>query len=108
MTLDEYFAEIDAPAFAALGLLPHDQAIELTEAMRGHPVVDLLQGQVLDDPETSNHHLLLARAPLTGHVLYLTHDGDSRVVFDSLADFVAAARQAGEQGLDMEELHPDP
>ena len=107
MTLDEYFAVIDAPGFAALGLLPRDRAIDLTEAMRGHPVVDLLQGQVLDDPETSNHHLLLGRAPLTGRVLYLTHDGDSRVVFDSLADFIAAVRQADEQGLDVEELHPD-
>ncbi|MBB1625336.1 hypothetical protein [Achromobacter sp. UMC71] len=108
MTLDAYFATIDSPAFAALGLLPRDRALELTSAMHGHPVVELLQGLVLDDPETSNHHLLLGRAPLTGRVLYLTHDGDSRVVFDSLADFAAAARQAGEQGVDMEELHPDP
>jgi hypothetical protein len=107
VTLDEYFAAIDAPGFAALGLLPRDRASDLTEAMRGHPVVDLLQGRVLDDPQTSNHHLLLGRAPLAGRVLYLTHDGDSRVVFDSLADFVAAVRQASEQGLDVEELHPE-
>lgn len=107
MTLDEYFAAIDAPGFAALGLLPRDRAGDLTEAMRGHPVVDLLQGRVLDDPQTSNHHLLLGRAPLTGRVLYLTHDGDSRVVFDSLADFVAAVRQAGEQEREVQELHPD-
>lgn len=107
VTLDEYFDAIDSPAFAGLGLLPQDAAVELTEALNGQPVVDALQGLALDDPDTSNHHLLLARAPLAGSVLYLTHDGDSRVVFDSLAGFIDAAREAGAQELDLSDLHPE-
>ncbi len=107
MTLDAYFAVIDSPAFAGLGLLPRDAAAALTEDLSGHPVVDALQGQVLDDPDTSNHHLLLDRAPLAGCVLYLTHDGDSRVVFDSLAGFIEAAREAGAQEVDLSDLHPE-
>ena len=107
MTLDAYFAVIDSPAFAGLGLLPREAAAELTEALSGHPIVDALQGYALDDPDTSNHHLLLARAPLAGCVLYLTHDGDSRVVFDSLAGFIEAAREAGAQEVDLSDLHPE-
>ena len=107
MTPDEYFDAIDDPLFSALGLLPMEGASELTEAFSGQPIVDELQGLVLDDPDTSDHHLLLGRAPLEGCVLYLAHDGQSRVVFDSLEDFLAAAREAAEQGDDVSDLHPE-
>ncbi|MGJ7528208.1 hypothetical protein [Variovorax sp. GB1P17] len=107
MTLDEYFEEIDAPLFAELGLLPREEATELTESLSGHPLVETLQGFALDDPDTSDHHLLLGRAPLEGCVLFLAHDGQSRVVFDSLDSFLQAAREAGEQGDELRDLHPE-
>lgn len=107
MTLDEYFGAIDDPAFEPLGLLQREQALELTQAFEGHPLVDELKGLLLDDPDTSDHHLLLGRSPLEGRVLFLAHDGESRVVFDSLDAFLAAARQAGEEGAELRDLHPE-
>ena len=107
MTPDEYFGAIDDPLFSALGLLPMEGASKLTEAFSGQPVVDALQGLVLDDPDTSDHHLLIGKAPLQGCVFYLAHDGESRVVFDSLEGFLAAAREAGEQGGEISDLHPE-
>jgi hypothetical protein len=107
MTLDEYFDAIDDPLFAELGLLSKEDATELTEDLGGQPIVDTLQGFALDDPDTSDHHLLLGKAPLEGCVLFLAHDGASRVVFDSLQSFLQAAREAGEQGEELRDLHPE-
>lgn len=107
MTLDEYFDEIDDPLFAELGLLPRAEATKWSEDLSGRPIVDTLQGFVLDDPDTSDHHLLLGKAPLDGCVFYLAHDGESRVVFDSLDSFLKAARNAGEQGEELRDLHPE-
>ena len=107
MTLDDYFNEIDDSLFSGLGLLPREEATGWTEDLDGHPIVDTLQGFVLDDPDTSDHHLLLRQAPLQGCVLYLAHDDDSRVVFESLEDFLAAAREAGEQGGEISDFHPE-
>ena len=107
MTLDDYFNEIDDPLFSGLGLLSREEATECTEDLSGHPIVATLQGFVLDDPDTSDHHLLLGQAPLQGCVLYLPHDGESRVVFDSLDGFLAAAREAGEQGDEISDFHPE-
>lgn len=107
MTLDEYFDAIDDPVLAELGLLSREDATTLTEDLAGQSIVDTLQGFALDDPDTSDHHLLLGKAPLQGSVLFLSHDGTSRVVFDSLKSFLQAAREAGDQGDELRDLHPE-
>jgi hypothetical protein len=62
--------------------------------------------QAYFDADTSNHHLLLTRSPLAASVLFLSHDGDTRVVFDSASAFLEAVRKARDSGLDVPELHP--
>jgi hypothetical protein len=62
--------------------------------------------QAYFDADTSNHHLLLTCSPLAASVLFLSHDGDTRVVFNSASAFLEAVRKARDSGLDVPELHP--
>ena len=71
-----------------------------------HPAVQLFGGYVLDDLGTSNHHLLITTGPLAGSVYYLSHDDDSRVVFATSSDFLAAVLHALATGQDSSDLHP--
>ena len=48
----------------------------------------------LDDENTSNHHAYITIGPLTGNILYLSHDGYTRVVFRTLAEYLDAVRTA--------------
>jgi hypothetical protein len=91
-----------------LGLLNEAAAIALTRQFRSfHPVVQGLHGILLDDPDTSDHHVLLGHEAVSGAILYLAHDGDSRIVFPGLNAFLAAARQAAASGDTIEDQHPD-
>ena len=106
-----YFQRVDAGLYAGhpaleLNLLSRDAARALTADLHGHPVVALLDGLVLDDPGTSNHHVLLGCPPLKEHVLFLAHDEATRVVFPSLEAFMAAADAALAGGIALPELHP--
>jgi len=89
-----------------LNLLGRAAAQSLTGTFSFHPLVRDLDGLVLDDPSTSNHHILLRRHPFEGHVLYLAHDGNSRIVFPCLTDFLCAADAAKASGQFLSELHP--
>ncbi|NKI93932.1 hypothetical protein [Rhizobacter sp. SG703] len=109
--LDPWFARIAVGDHAGrldveLNLLDRAQAAEWTSFLAVHPIVEALGGIVLDDPETSNHHLYASRSPLRGSVFYLAHDDDSRVVYASLDDFLAAADDAKRRQTWLSELHP--
>jgi hypothetical protein len=110
--LAAYFDEIAEGSFAArfdiaVNLLPVSRAVDLTvHFLEFHPIIKALSGFALDDGNTSNHHFYLSESPLDGMVLFLSHDGDTRVVYPSLDEFVGAARTAKEQGLWMEDMHP--
>lgn len=109
--VDRYFAHIAGGAYAdaddlQLNLLGRTEAELFSEDFEFHPIVMGLDGLVLDDPGTSNHHVLLGRSPLEGQVLYLMHDGESRVVFASLEEFLAAADRALAGNVVLPEIHP--
>lgn len=89
-----------------VNLLGRGAAQSLTEVLSFHPLVRDLNGLVLDDPNTSNHHILLRRHPFEGHILYLSHDDNSRIVFASLTEFLDAANAAKASGKFLQELHP--
>ena len=110
--IEAYFAKVSTGAYSGLdelelNLLERTAAQSLTEDFSFHPLVRLLDGLLLDDPDTSNHHVLLRRHPFEGHVLYLAHDGDSRIVFPSLARLLDAADEAKKEELFLPELHPE-
>jgi hypothetical protein len=110
-TIDAYFEIVSKGEHSdlyqvELNLLGRVAAQSLTEAFSFHPLVRVLDGLVLDDPNTSNHHILLRRRPFQGHVLYLAHDNNSRVVFSSLAELLHAADAAKASGQFLPELHP--
>ncbi|MFC5551724.1 hypothetical protein [Massilia aerilata] len=90
----------------SLNLLDTVQSAALTQDLSFHPLVATLGGIALDDPETSNFHLYLTRSPLSGGIFYLSHDGDSRLVFPSVDTLLAAAREASLDHLSLDELHP--
>jgi hypothetical protein len=109
--LDAYFRRIADGSLAAqhaneVNLLSRPRVEELTRLFDSHPLVETLRGLVLDDADTSNHHVLATVGPVAGQVLYLSHDGDTRVVFASLDEFVEAAGRAIAEGRWLSELHP--
>jgi hypothetical protein len=111
-TLANYFTKVSTGEYSEhdaieLHLLDNASANALTEKFDFHPAVKKLDGLVLDDPNTSNHHILLRRHPFVGQVLYLSHDGESRIVFASLAHLLEAANQAKADDVDFREMHPD-
>jgi len=94
-----YFEELASDAFIASGakergdLLTADAAISLTRLLDGaHPLMSMLGALVLDESHTSNYHVYLANPPLQGCIMYLSHDGDTRVVYDSPQSLLTAIR----------------
>lgn len=110
--LTTYFEHIGDGALSGredleLNLLSIDDAMRWTKDFRGfHPVVSALRGVVLDDANTSDHHVYLALPVCCGVVLHLAHDGESRIVFPSLDAFVTACEQAKESGSPLGSHHP--
>jgi hypothetical protein len=109
--LEGYFAHLASGAYSdidelELNLLNRVEAELFTEDFEFHPIVMHLDALVLDDPGTSNHHVLLDRAPFEGQVLFLTHDGGTRVVFASITEFLAAADRAIAEKIVLPETHP--
>ena len=90
------------------GLLSTEESVEWTNRFRSfHPLVRDLQGIILDDPGTSDHHVALCREPFKGAVLYLAHDGESRIVFEGVDSFLIAARYAAKRGGYVVDEHPN-
>lgn len=87
-------------------MLSADASVACSQSFDYHPLVNVLEAWVLDDMDTSNHHLFVAAGPLAGAVFFLTHDGASRVVYDSLAAFEHEALQARAAGALLEARHP--
>jgi hypothetical protein len=109
--LDAWFAHIadgapDASLRRQLGLLDPAQSAALTQDLAFHPLVATLGGILLDDPETSNFHLYLTSSPLSGGIFYLSHDGDSQLVFPSQGALMSALGEASPQDRFLEDLHP--
>lgn len=102
-----YFEQVEAMQPAEqVNLLAPKESISLTKKFRSfHPVAAKLAGIVLDDPDTSNHHLLVTAAACAGSVLYLDHDGETRIVYADLESFRAAAEQAIEEDSLVCDLH---
>lgn len=101
-----YFDELARIDREGTALLSPDEVMAQTALFAYHPAIRQLGGHVLDDADTSNHHVLLAAPPLAGSVLFLSHDGDTRVVFDAVSAFMEAVRTARERDIDVPDLHP--
>lgn len=104
--LRRYFDALAAVDREGTPLLSPDELMAQTELFAYHPAIRQLGGHVLDDADTSDHHLLLTTPALAGSVLHLAHDGDTRVVFDSAAAFLEAVGAARDAGIDVPDLHP--
>ena len=94
------------PSLGSQHLLTARAGCSWTRSLRGHPIVEALDGVVLDDVETSNHHVYVNAGPLKGAVFFLCHDGDSRIVYASLAEFLSAAHRARSTGQLLEDHQP--
>jgi len=104
--LQEYFDQLKCAYWTSSSLFDAKTVVEQSKLFAFHPAVHELHGYVLDDENTSNHHLLITAPPLAGSVFFLSHDGDSRVVFESAADFLNAVGKAQAEGLSVSDLHP--
>lgn len=104
--LQEYFDELKCADWIPSSLFNAETVVEQSKLFAFHPAVRELHGYVLDDENTSNHHFLVTVEPLAGSVFFLSHDGDSRVVFESAADFLDCVRKAQAEGLSVSDLHP--
>jgi len=91
-----------------LNLLPVADALRWTKDFREfHPVVNCLRGFILDDPNTSNHHIYLSAKCCAGAVFHLSHDSESPIVFPSLSAYAAAAREAIRMEQSLTTYHQD-
>lgn len=111
LDVSQYFRAIEGGGFSEsweceVNLLGSAAARDLTRKFQGHPLIEKLDGLVLDDPNTSDHHVLLRSPCVAGQVLYLAHDGESRVVFSSLQELLANAERAQREDIPLPELHP--
>jgi hypothetical protein len=109
--LDVYFERVGSGQYSGryrneVNLLTRDEAQKTTDLFSGHPTIEALGGIVLDDPKTSDHHVFATKSPIAGQVLYLSHDSDTRIVFESLARFADAAERALEEECFLSDLHP--
>lgn len=104
--LQEYFNELKRADWIPSSLFDAETIVEQSKIFAFHPAVRGLHGYVLDDEKTSNHHFLITVEPLAGSVFFLSHDGDSRIVFESVTDFLGAVRKAQAEGLAVSDLHP--
>lgn len=104
--LQEYFDQLKRADLTSSSLFDAETVVEQSKLFAFHPAVQELHGYVLDDENTSNHHFLITVEPLAGSVFFLSHDGDSRVVFESAAGFLGAVRKAETEGLSVSDLHP--
>lgn len=110
-SIDAYFSAVATRGYSdllelELNLLERASVERLTQKFAFHPLVRFFNGLVLDEPNTSNHHVLLRLHPFGGQVLYLAHDDDCRVVFSNLAELLAAADAAKQGGKSLPEVHP--
>lgn len=111
--LTAYFAQIADGSLSGhdefeVNLLPIADAVRWTNDFRDfQPIVQVLRGVILDDPNTSNHHVYLSAPPCCGSVLFLDHDGDCRIVFPTLATYVDAARHSIADCRDLRLFHPE-
>jgi hypothetical protein len=107
-----YFTRIANGSFSGhdeveVNLLPIAEAVRWTNDFRDfHPLVQTLGGVILDDPNTSNHHIFLSQPVFNGAVLFLDHDGDSRIVFRNLPEFLDAARRSIDDDTELRTYHP--
>ncbi|MFZ6875736.1 hypothetical protein ACO0LF_27020 [Undibacterium sp. Di27W] len=106
-----YFDKIQSPVYrnrfdVEVHLLNPEEVVTVTDLLAYHPLVESLEGIVLDDPDTSNHHVYLRRPPFVGHILYLAHADDKRIMFPSLDDFLTAVDRGLKQGESLYNLHP--
>ncbi|MBE1158984.1 hypothetical protein [Dyella acidiphila] len=109
---ESYFKEVSTGAYSEMfeievNLLKREDAEAFTDQIFDHPLIQFFNGLVLDDPNTSDHHILLRWHPFEGCVLFLPHDDDSRVVFRSLGDFLDGVRRCKESGQPLREMHPE-
>lgn len=110
--LTRYFEEVEhaslhLPQDHSQQLLTRAEARHLSQQMHFHPLMQQLGGLILDDVQTSNHHLYVSTGPLRGAVCWLSHDGASRIVYASLSDFLSAAIAARAEHQLLEDRHPE-
>ncbi|MES2819877.1 MAG: hypothetical protein V4812_12925 [Pseudomonadota bacterium] len=91
-----------------LSLLTRAQSAELTLAILDDPVIRMLGGIVLDDGNTSNHHLYLTRAPFTGSILFWQHDDSAYIAFPDLPAFLDAVKRAKKDECWLTDMHLRP
>ena len=92
----------------AINILRLDEALKYTEGIQEHAVLGRPFGLIaLDDANNSNPFCYITKGPTRGSILYLCHDGESRITFSSLRDFIAAIEVAIAERTWIEELRPD-
>lgn len=81
-----------------------DQSLSTYEAACEYdPVVTELGFIPLDDANDSNPYGYLTKTPLAGHIMHYNHDGDRRIKFSTISQWVDELNRLGENNLDIDE-----
>ncbi len=98
--LVEFYAQerpLDYPQ-SRIHFLEFEDAFTCSKTLNENWSLSDLLPWVLDDANDSNPYCYIMHGPCSGAVLHLSHDGDSRIEFRCLADYVAAMKSVGESG----------
>ncbi len=68
--LQDYFNQLKRADRTSSALFDAETVVKQSKLFAFHPVVQELRGYVLDDENTSNHHLLITVEPLAGSVFF--------------------------------------
>lgn len=107
--LVEFYAQERPPDYpqSRIHFLEFEDAFTCSKRLNEIWSLSYLLPWVLDDANDSNPYCYIMRGPCSGAVLHLSHDGDSRIEFRCLADYVAAMKRVGESGNSIDDASMD-
>jgi hypothetical protein len=93
----------------SINILSLPSAINYTAGIHRHAILGAPFGLIaLEDANNSNPYCYVTKGPTAGSVMYLCHDGDSRIAFSSLRGFMAAIDTAIANRTRIDDLPRDP
>ncbi len=83
------------------GFLGLEQAIEYTRAIADLYIADNMGLFTLNDADDSNPFCYITKGIAKGKILHLMHDGEGRIKFNSLKDFLRECKSVDEHDIDV-------
>lgn len=104
-----YYAGRQFPVYprSRINCLSFVEAKDYSHKIQQIPVAEQLGLWVLDDANDSNPYAYISKGPCAGMIMHFSHDPEPCIAFSSLGHFLTAMNEAGERGLDIDDVRPE-